>query len=655
MVSVNNINEIDNPSYKMTISFNVLNHLGANLYSSISAVLTEAVANSWDADADEVNIQINDSTSIVITDNGCGMDEQDINACFLNVGYSRRENSPTITPIFKRKVMGRKGIGKLSLFSVARVITVMTVKNSQKYGFVMNVDDIDNLLKNDANPTYEPRALTTSEIDIEVGTKIILTQLNNKRTAAESFIRKRLARRFSVIGPANNFEVSINQSPISVSDRDYYSKVEYLWTMGDKDKTTSVVEAINASHHAHNEGLVEPQQQFEAEGWIGTVKTSGDLKEQGGANLNSIVLMARGRVVHENILEAINDGRLFTKYIIGEINADFLDQDDKEDIATSSRQALVEDDERYGLIVAFTKKRLNEIGKVWNDLRKSDGADKAMQENTAIAEWINGMPSSRKEGARTLMSYIGHLDFDRPEDKKELYRHGVIAYEKIRMQDQLEHLDTLTTFNPEQFKLIFDDVDALEAHLYHDIVKERLAVIKQLQKITDENVLETEVQSHIFDHLWLVDPSWERATGSERIEEGLKKEFDVVSSLSDKEKKSRLDIRYQKTAGGHVIVELKRQGRTVSAEELYKQGKKYRSGLKKCLSAQNQELPISVIFLVGSHPKEDDVGETSDLMRLINGRCLTYREIITNAIEAYGQYLKAAKITDNIEKIINKI
>ena len=35
----------------MTISRNVLNHLGLNLYSNTPAVLAEVIANAWDADA----------------------------------------------------------------------------------------------------------------------------------------------------------------------------------------------------------------------------------------------------------------------------------------------------------------------------------------------------------------------------------------------------------------------------------------------------------------------------------------------------------------------------------------------------------------------------------------------------------------------------
>lgn len=40
--------------YKMKISLNIIEHLGINLYSNLPAVLSEIVANSWDADATEV-------------------------------------------------------------------------------------------------------------------------------------------------------------------------------------------------------------------------------------------------------------------------------------------------------------------------------------------------------------------------------------------------------------------------------------------------------------------------------------------------------------------------------------------------------------------------------------------------------------------------
>lgn len=100
--------------YEMTISLQIVEHLGLNLYSNTSAVISEAVANAWDADAKTVEITL-EKDCITIKDDGCGMDTDDINNKYLTVGYQKRHLVP-ITPMLNRKVMGRKGIGKLSLY-----------------------------------------------------------------------------------------------------------------------------------------------------------------------------------------------------------------------------------------------------------------------------------------------------------------------------------------------------------------------------------------------------------------------------------------------------------------------------------------------------------------------------------------------------------
>ena len=107
------------------MSLSVLDHLGLNLYSNIPAVISEVVANSWDADATKVTIDIDrDSGRITVGDNGIGMTRGDLNDRFLYVGYRRRENQATKTAK-GRHVMGRKGIGKLSLFAIAETIQVV--------------------------------------------------------------------------------------------------------------------------------------------------------------------------------------------------------------------------------------------------------------------------------------------------------------------------------------------------------------------------------------------------------------------------------------------------------------------------------------------------------------------------------------------------
>src|SRR5690606_33731220 len=120
-------------------------HLGINLYSNIAAVLTEAVANAWDADAETVEIKIDPGGNwIEIVDDGIGMTIEDMNGKYLRVGYRRRDEDPEHgkTTAKGRPVMGRKGLGKLSLFSIANVIEVESAKGDAAHGLRMTVDGI---------------------------------------------------------------------------------------------------------------------------------------------------------------------------------------------------------------------------------------------------------------------------------------------------------------------------------------------------------------------------------------------------------------------------------------------------------------------------------------------------------------------------------
>lgn len=169
--------------FTMSLSLNVLNHLGINLYSNVPAVLSEIVANSWDADAENVTIAIS-SDEIIIEDNGCGMTVSDINSHFLKVGYQKREDE-TASSKFKRRFMGRKGIGKLSMFSIAREVDVISRKTVggviESNALRMNIDKIADSIKNEninAERDYHPDVITEGYTPLEKdGTRIVLRQL----------------------------------------------------------------------------------------------------------------------------------------------------------------------------------------------------------------------------------------------------------------------------------------------------------------------------------------------------------------------------------------------------------------------------------------------------------------------------------------------
>lgn len=140
----------------MSISLNALEHLGINLYSNIPAVLSEIVANAWDADAKVVTITVDRASEVItIEDNGTGMNRDDVIDRFLAVGFNRREEMGEETA-GGRKPMGRKGIGKLSIFSIAQIAEIYTTQGKSRTAFKMDREVIRKAISGKAQKSYKP-------------------------------------------------------------------------------------------------------------------------------------------------------------------------------------------------------------------------------------------------------------------------------------------------------------------------------------------------------------------------------------------------------------------------------------------------------------------------------------------------------------------
>jgi len=642
----------------MTLTLNVLNHLGLNLYSSLPAVAAEVVANSYDADAEHVWIKIaKDPEQISITDDGEGMNEDDVNDKYLTVGYERRLKPETkITPKWKRPVMGRKGIGKLSLFSVAEIIEVYTVKSGQRNAFRMVVGDIREKIKT-GEGAYSPEVISDWPEDLTKGTRIVLKELK-KSFRAEAALRRRLARRFSIIGAEHHFEVSIDGSPITIADREYFGKVQFIWYFGKESRKYAEYCTKTKNAFQRPNGIVVGTEEFTVEGWIGTVEKSTQLKDAYD-NLNKIVLMVRGKLAEEDLMENFTEGGVYTKYLFGEINANFLDIDEKADISTTSRQKIIEDDPRYNQLLQFVYAELKNVENTWTRLRNEEGVEKAVV-YPAVKEWFDGLKGERKRRAEALLGKINQITIDSDDERRTLLKHSILAFESLSYKENLDALDSISPDNLKKFTEVAGQLDDIEATLYHQIVSERLRVIEALRQKVEEDVLEKLIQQYVFDHLWLLDPAWDRATENAYMESSVLKEFKQVDAgLPAAEKRARLDITYKMSTGKHIIIELKRASASVTTPALMDQVGKYRRALQKVLDATRSEELIEVICILGKPPSDwTSQRERRDLERAlkeIDTRVVLYGELIKNASQAYSAYADKHKGLGTVMKVIKAL
>lgn len=637
---------MNDPKFKMSINLQVLNHLGLNLYSNTSAVLSEVVANAWDADAKEVKIYIN-KDSITIVDDGIGMDLDDINNKYLTVGYQKRSESG-LSPIFKRPVMGRKGIGKLSLFSIADIVKVYSKKNGEINGFEIDINSLKEAIKE--NGAYYPKELDVDAMKfIDRGTMIVLNDLKKKRTATlETYLRQRLARRFAIIGEANDFRVYINDEEIKISDRNYLCKAQCVWLYLPEEEPEKYEEKLIKQtrkekikfRRKRQSKISVGEEKYQITGWIATCTEPKELDDD--ENLNRIVVMVRGKMAKEDIFSEIGTTALYSKYIFGEISADFLDLDDEADITTSSRQDFFEDDERYVALKEFIKKELVTIRSDWEETRSNSGVEEACQ-YVIVSEWYNDLKGDDKKSAKKLFGKINQLTVEKDE-KRELFKHGVLAFESFKLKNELSHLEKISAENIADFLEVTGRLDNIEATMYYQIVQERLAVIKKMKDVVSDGSLEKVIQEHLSKNLWLLDPSWDRGTEVPVVEQAFKTQFETIDAgLTQEERDARLDIRYKKASNKHLIIELKKGDRIVKTDDLFSQVRKYFTATEKIMEKQDMKEPFEIIVLLGRHLDGENFNErvyetTKRSLKEFNCRIMYYEELLRNAESLYSDY-----------------
>lgn len=645
--------------FKMSIDFNVLNHLGINLYSNIPAVLSEAVANSYDADSTEVKIDIK-RDHVIIEDNGTGMTEKDINDRYLLVGYQKRskENPLGVTPIYKRRYMGRKGIGKLSLMSIANIIEVYTSKDGENSAFRIKVSDIAELIKEGSQTPYEPEVLEP-DLTIKNGTKIILKEIRNNRTLTHpEKIKTELARRFVVFN--NSFQIKINGEEITFADRKYFDKVIKIFKYGDPeigiDPQLSFFDDNLKVECRENTVEVEGQK-YNVVGWIGYVQKSDELKD-GPLSLNKISILTNGKLGQEDILQELHNTSMFTNYIIGEIEANFLDGEN--DLSTSNREGFQKDNSEYEALFSFLSNEIKHVGSDWNKHKENQGVEAAVEVEPKIKIWYDSLIGDEKDHAKKLLGKVNTLITDEAQ-RKDFTKYGILAFEKMRLRKCLNSIDRFDEATMSALPIIFQGVNDLEESMYYQIVKQRMEIIDRFEGITEKHQKEKVFQDYLYKNLWLLDPSWERPTSTEAMEISLKRLFNEEVGLTEDEKIARLDIRFKNFAGKTVIVELKKYDRVVNLGEIVNQIGKYQRGIEKILRKQTPNVSpyYEIIVLLGQPIRDYDTAEGQETVKKtleqFNARVVYYDGLISDARNAYSAYFSQKDKLNPILDIFNEI
>jgi hypothetical protein len=606
----------------MTISRLTVDKLGVKLYDRVSAVIAELVANSYDADSTEVEIlapmdellasktgeQIVDKGyQIEVKDNGIGMTPDEVNAFYLVVGAERRMDPSRgeLSPNFKRKVMGRKGVGKLAPFGICEKIEIVSAGGKQTTGIDAEgnrrrgymtahlILDRSQILK-DTDSVYHPKAgPLDGTIQKERGTTIRLMGFDHRRVPAIDAFERQLSQRFGL--PSKNWQVTLTDSLKSPSDSEHERTVGNF-TVAQMDNTEVRFEEATGRNKKIYRAVAPDGEEFKdiragfecdgifypVTGWIAYSKQpyKDDL-------MAGVRVYCRGKIAAQTSIFNLKAG--FTgehdirSYLIGEIHADWLDE--AEDLIRTDRQDILWSHQLGRAFEEWGQKVVKRIGTISREPRRKK-AWELFEEVSKIQERVlTAFPSDSQESirentldiAKAIAQTAREDELQNLDHVEALVKVSLLLGPHITLDQKLRQAAEANDDPLSVITSILRTARIAELSAFGQIAEDRVSVIRRIELLKDDpDTLEAAFQSLISEAPWLINPQWSPLAANQSFAT-LKSEFQkfykkktgknlVLDAFSDGSK--RADFVMSNQDNVIEMIEIKKPAHSLEDEEM---------------------------------------------------------------------------------------
>ncbi len=169
----------DNQSVRVRLSSGIMDELMDKAYISVYDPFRELIANSYDANAYKVRIEVEDEHSCYVDDDGYGI--SDFNS-FLTKGMTEKRETKKGSTESGRLLIGEKGLGFLSVFKIAREVDVYSRPGPQTW----HVHLTDDLIRRSID-AGEPIKVEDAGDFLTYGTRVYLRKLKKSFSVAKLY------------------------------------------------------------------------------------------------------------------------------------------------------------------------------------------------------------------------------------------------------------------------------------------------------------------------------------------------------------------------------------------------------------------------------------------------------------------------------------
>ena len=526
-------------------------------YRSTEDAIKELIDNAYDADSEKVEIflpkELTPDPKIIVSDNGSGMKENEVRSEYLNVANSRTSRKGDTTFKKKRKVKGRKGIGKFSGLMVAEIMQIETFSNGTKTTLKINKSE---LAKGNYDLEKVPLAIETETCDKEKhGTIITLIGLNQNLDFPSS---TRLGQILMWdYGREHDFELFINNEKLGVEDlagKTYEKKI------------------IHDGKEATLKYTITPK----------PIKQAG------------IVTRVNNKIIGrpQNLLK---DDDLIPKKLKNRIYGEII-CDDLEDDVTADHGAIIENSKLYKTILADTtenvKKSVDEVFATDMKMARARYQRKINKELAKLPEFKQ--PFAKKALYKTLEKFYGETE-DRINTVISVM---VSAMEKDHYWDIVSNIQETQNQDIEKFADALSEFGLLEMSIVTSQAINRIRYLDELTiLIHNPKTLEKDIHTALEKSTWVLGDDYSVLFSDTNLKTAIRNMLD--KKYQGKNSKKRPDLFLGRTTSRRLLlIEFKRPSFTLT-RETESQAQRYRDELGEYFGNQ----PIDIILMGGKIDK----------------------------------------------------
>lgn len=537
------------------ISFKVDTRLAKLLsqnYRSSEQAIKELVDNAWDADSENVMVTLPQEMtceSIIVEDNGSGMTEEEILREYLHIASDRRKRRGDVTSLKKRKVKGKKGIGKFAGLMAANSMLVETWARGIKCRFLITTCALDSIDSIQSLPIE--MSVTKCSVK-EHGTRISLTSLHqNMAFPQPEKFRQILLQEY---GREDGFNISVNDKDLDIDD-------------------------VIGAYTSHSENLPD----------VGDVKLRFTVSNQKGKlKQPGISIRVGGKIVGKPSFFGLDEADDFPTKLLAKIFGE-VEVDGLKDHVTADWGALVENSELYESVLAYVAPL---IRKQVKDAYSRDIAMAQARLQKKVNERLLAMPEYKRLFAEKSIKAVLGKYYGEPESKVEPVVSVLLdALERTDYRAILDYIHKAGHSDIAKVASVLSEFGLAELAILGEQVKSRLEFLNHLERLcTDKSVKEDAVHSALDKNLWVFGHEYSlfssNITLKRQVEEYLDKNY--TGDRGNMRPDLMLSAGY---SGAHLLIEFKRPSHALRYQD-YQQATQYRNDFTKYIDTDIEILVI---------------------------------------------------------------